>query len=599
MPVDNNSSLFISQGKDILILDADGRHGEHLANVLHEECLPQVAHNSREAIALIQKQPAALLLFAGDLPDMTQIEFIKFSLAYAPQAGRILMVDPDQQGFSGLVRSDRPGIELLPNNCPAWVTQQTVHRLLENRRLLAENAALTTQYRDLFKTTLSAMTDILEAKDPYTYGHSYRVSQYALAIARQLKLNQKDLEDLEIGGLLHDIGKIGIPESVLHKAGKLTEAEFSIVKAHPNRGYLMLWRLPGMGRALDVVRFHHERYDGQGYPEGSKGDNTPLLARILSVADSYDAMTSNRPYRPAMTHAKAVFEVEKNIGVQFDPNIAGVFLEMREMGEIRQVIEGAMDLPVFSPVIRQAMLLINNPDTDIRQLSHLISSDSGIAAKVLRLANSVHYGLPRKITDMSQALAYIGLDELFRMIVLLSAQPALNRDKGLNLWAHTIETAYFAEILAKRVRNIDPHEAFVAGLLHDMGKSLLLYYFPKAYGRAMELAQSGTPTQIAEVMVFGIDHAEIGAWLMEHWEMPTDLCHAVRYHHVGDLSNKPLAHLVSLANGLAHLLNGGGRNDLLNTELFDRFQLTPADIPGIQQEVIANTRALKSMILES
>jgi putative nucleotidyltransferase with HDIG domain len=586
------------RGNEILIIDADQLRAARLQKCLQHSSTPHVAHNSKEAVEFVQRNPVNILLFAGSVSDMTEIDFLRFGLTYAPNADRILMANPEKIAILSSNLKKNIKYYLLPNDCTDWEVQQFVDCVCDNQRLSEDNANLGLQFQDLLKTTLSAMTDILEAKDPYTSGHSYRVSQYALAIARQMKLPKKDIHDLEIGGLLHDIGKIGIPESVLHKSGKLTDEEYRVIKNHPSRGYMMLWRLPGMMRSLDVVRYHHERYDGQGYPEGIKGKKTPLLARILSVADSYDAMTSSRPYRPAMTHADAVLEVEKNSGSQFDPDVANVFLKLREMGEIRQVIEGAIDLPAFSPVIRQAMLVINSPKWNIRQLADLLSSDQAITAKVMRLANSVAYGLPQKISGIDQALAYIGMDELFRIIVLISAQPALNQEKGLALWTHTIETAYCAEILSRREPNIDDHEAFLAGLFHDMGKSLLLHYFPKAYERAMEMTKAGTPVQIAEVMVFGIDHAEIGAWLMEHWEMPTDLCNAVRYHHAGDMSNKPLIHVVTLANSLAHILYNGTPNILFSSDLFDRFHLTPDDFPAIQNEVDARTKILKSLILE-
>jgi len=175
-----------------------------------------------------------------------------------------------------------------------------------------------------------AFSEALDAKDQYTAGHSRRVMEYSIAIAQRMKLSENEIERLKKSALLHDIGKIGIPDVVLHKKTKLTEDEFAVIKSHPEIGATILKSIKSFKDFVPSVYHHHERYDGKGYPQGIQGEKIPLHARIIAVADSFDAMTSNRPYRDAFLLEAALSELEKNRGIQFDPYIAGVFLKIFE-----------------------------------------------------------------------------------------------------------------------------------------------------------------------------------------------------------------------------------------------------------------------------
>jgi len=194
--------------------------------------------------------------------------------------------------------------------------------------------------RSLFIRTTIALASAIEAKDQYTAGHTERVTKYALSIARQMTANGSAqfplgfLEDLHIAGLLHDIGKIGIPESILCKTGKLTEDETIIMKQHTLRGVEILRPLTELEECLKGVKYHHERYDGKGYPEGLKAEEIPLIAAVISVADTLDAMTTDRPYRKALTTPAAIIEIKKNSGVQFNPLVVRALVELVEMGRI-------------------------------------------------------------------------------------------------------------------------------------------------------------------------------------------------------------------------------------------------------------------------
>ncbi len=181
-------------------------------------------------------------------------------------------------------------------------------------------------------TALLALSQAIEARDPYTRGHSARVSRVACAVGVRLGWEEPRLAVLRLGGALHDIGKLVVSEAVLQKAGPLTEEELAEVRLHPEAGARLASVDLTLHPALPGVLFHHERWDGRGYPTGIAGEEIPLQARILAVADSFDAMTSDRPYRRALAVKAAIAEVEGCAGTQFDPGVAAAFLEAWESG---------------------------------------------------------------------------------------------------------------------------------------------------------------------------------------------------------------------------------------------------------------------------
>jgi len=176
--------------------------------------------------------------------------------------------------------------------------------------------------------TIMAFSEALEARDQYTAGHSRRVMEYSKGIGQRMKLDKSDIEDLKRSALLHDIGKIGIPDIVLNKKTKLTDEEYTTIKSHPEKGAGILKYIKAFKDLVPAVYHHHERYDGEGYPEGVKGAAIPLHARIIAIADTFDAMTSSRSYRNALSFRSALSELERNKGVQFDPDIADIFIEI-------------------------------------------------------------------------------------------------------------------------------------------------------------------------------------------------------------------------------------------------------------------------------
>ena len=175
---------------------------------------------------------------------------------------------------------------------------------------------------------LSVLSGAIEARDPYTRGHSARVTALAEAIAQRLGWSEERLDSLRVGGPLHDIGKLAISDEVLRKEGRLDDHELAEIREHPKIGAKLLLRVAALREAIPYVLYHHERWDGTGYPSGKAGEEIPLEARVLAIADAFDAMTSDRPYRRALTREQALAEVERCSGTQFDPRVAAVFLEL-------------------------------------------------------------------------------------------------------------------------------------------------------------------------------------------------------------------------------------------------------------------------------
>ena len=186
---------------------------------------------------------------------------------------------------------------------------------------------------------ISALTAAIDAKDHYTFDHSKNVARYAASLAVGVGLNDEQVRTIYAAGLLHDIGKISIPEEILRKTGKLTDSEYDVMKSHVNSSIEMIRHLPDMDYLIPAVLGHHERWDGRGYPRGIQGEEIPLSARCLSIADAFDAMITDRPYRKGLPVDYAIQQLREGAGRQFDPQLAPVFAQMVEERQIPLAVD--------------------------------------------------------------------------------------------------------------------------------------------------------------------------------------------------------------------------------------------------------------------
>jgi HD-GYP domain-containing protein (c-di-GMP phosphodiesterase class II) len=216
----------------------------------------------------------------------------------------------------------------------------------------SERWTATLELHRAYRGTVMLLVDVVEFDDDYTAEHSRSVVELARGVAQEIGMDKYELQELEFAALLHDVGKIAIPKEILHKPAALTDSEFEVMKTHTIEGQFMLDRIGGLlGRVGEVVRSCHERWDGKGYPDGLKGEDIPLPARVVFVCDAYNAMTTTRPYRAALPHEKAIAELVTNAGTQFDPEVVTAMLRVMETGaaeapptdHIRAMLAGAQE----------------------------------------------------------------------------------------------------------------------------------------------------------------------------------------------------------------------------------------------------------------
>ena len=223
-----------------------------------------------------------------------------------------------------LLAGDKTGPDTAASNIDIKLLGATAAHMA----IFLENATLYDNLNAMFLGTLEALTASIDAKDRYTCGHSRRVAHLTQALAQAIGLDEYTVSRCNIAGLVHDVGKIGVPEAVLVKPGKLDAQEFAWIRKHPEIGYRILKDIPQLDDILPGVLYHHERWDGKGYPQGLAGESIPLVARLIGLADSFDAMSSNRTYRSALSRAQVLGEIEKCAGSQFDAELARAFLKL-------------------------------------------------------------------------------------------------------------------------------------------------------------------------------------------------------------------------------------------------------------------------------
>jgi HD-GYP domain-containing protein (c-di-GMP phosphodiesterase class II) len=297
-------------------------------------------------VALTLAVPTAILVAIGGPPSpVTHVFYLPVVLAavlYGPRAGVLI-------GAFSAALAEPLTLLLLGDTVDlgnGWLVRAAAMMLVGwvcgslTRSLLDRVAALETVNEE----TIFAFVRAIDARDPYTARHSEKVAGYAVALAHALDLPPADCQRIHLAGLLHDVGKVGLERSILHKPGKLTDAEWAQVREHPALSAHIIGAVSRFAPYVAGARHHHERFDGAGYPDGLAGAAIPLDARILAVADAYDAMTSDRSYRPALSHDEAIRRLEADAGVQFDPACVRVFAALEHDGR------GPADEPLVPPL---------------------------------------------------------------------------------------------------------------------------------------------------------------------------------------------------------------------------------------------------------
>ena len=317
----------------ILLVDDEVNNIQLLKRALRGKYNILTASEGREGLEILKNNLDKIALIISDhkMPVMEGTEFLRRANEIAPDVIKILLT-----GFTD--------VEILTdavNTCNLfqYITKPfdpnelatIVASGIEKYNLSSSRSLMLRDLKELFYKTIKSISNTLDAKDAYTHGHSLRVTLYSLMLAKTIEPeNEKFLEEVEVAGILHDIGKISIPQRVLCKPGKLTDEEFAIMKTHPSCSKKLVQNIKQLENVGFYVQSHHERWDGTGYPNGLKGEQIPLCARIVAIADTYDAMTSTRSYRNALTHEIAITEIKNCKGTQFDPYLAEIFIQMSD-----------------------------------------------------------------------------------------------------------------------------------------------------------------------------------------------------------------------------------------------------------------------------
>jgi putative two-component system response regulator len=536
----------------LMIVDDEQANLRLLERLFRRDYQVVTADSGEEALRLLAQHDVALLITDQRMPGMTGIELIKHAASLRPQMVRIILTG--YTDVSALVEA------LNCRQVYKYVTKPwhnddlrlTVTRALEyyetNRarhELRHQNQRLSARLKEMTRGFVRTIADALEAKDEYMHGHARRVSGYAVALGRRLGLDGVALEQLELAAFLHDIGKIGTPDALLLKPAPLTNEERAIMQLHPERGARMLAGIPDIQDVIAAVRHHHENYDGTGYPEGLSSAQIPFAARIIHVADAYDAMTSPRPFRQAMTHEQTLAQLEESAGTDFDPEVVRTLAGLETIAQIRRTIaDGSYDA-----LLQPATHTLDAYDYTPEELQRLVETEPALAIAVLRGTNTHADAQPT--TRLDEACARLGTDRLRELLArrwLMGACEYRASDEETRMQA--VRCAVAARLLAERTKLIAPQAAYTLGLLHDAGELLLRALFPAEMAALHVLPADARVEQ--EVALFGVDHAQIGQWLLEACGVPRQLSALVLTHHDVIRINAPGALLLHLATVIAH-----------------------------------------------
>lgn len=326
----------------ILIVDDEVEITEILADLLSEEYECIRAGSAEQALALLNEHEFQLVISDITMPGMSGLEMIPHAKALSPET--VVVMISGMQTVESAIRALRLGaFDYLMKPFDLRQVEAVVKRALEHHDLVVAKQRYENHLEELveqrtaeldralnslegaYRSTLKALTAALETRDSETHGHSERVVSYSLRLGREYGLNNDEMKSLEFGSLLHDIGKIGVPDSILRKPAKLTEEEWVRMREHPLHGQQILRGIEFLQGAARVVAQHHEQWDGSGYPLGLRGADIDICARIFSVADAFDAITSDRVYRRGKSYEAAAQELDDWAGRQFDPKVVEAF----------------------------------------------------------------------------------------------------------------------------------------------------------------------------------------------------------------------------------------------------------------------------------
>lgn len=316
------------QTYSILFLDDDINNLDLLKNTFSQNYTVYKALNYDEAFSLLEEYPINIVITDYKLPHLNGVEFLKEVYEKYPDTIRILITTyTDPAILIDAINSGKIN-QFIKKPYNHEELKQIIDSLVTKNKLKIDNINIINSYNELFAGTISAIIEALDAKDSYTLGRSKRVTFLVVHLLKQMNLSEIEGSKICLASLLHNIGMIGVPESILNKTTPLTDEEYGIIKNHVNYGIYILKDIKQLAPVLDIIKYHHEKYDGTGYPYGIKGDEIPIGSMIIAISDTYDSIISNRPYKEKLSHDKALEIIKEMSGTQFNPAVVDAFLQI-------------------------------------------------------------------------------------------------------------------------------------------------------------------------------------------------------------------------------------------------------------------------------
>lgn len=398
--------------KRILAVDDSEMNLRLVENIIKKDYQPVLVQSGAEAISYLKENTVDLILLDLIMPEMDGIE--TYDQLRGLENGRnvpVIFLTADTESESEIVCLKKGAADFVRKPFLPEVVQNRIRRVLEldelTRCLERKVMEKTAQIEKMTFETIATISSMIEAKDSYTKGHSVRVAEYSAGIAEGAGWSESAIQNLRYIALLHDIGKVGIPDNVLNKPGKLTDEEFGVIKSHTNIGGDILKEIKSIPEVEAGAKYHHERYEGTGYPCGLTGDEIPAVARIIGIADAFDAMNSKRVYRDSLSPERIREELVNGRGTQFDPNFLDIFLKLFDEGKLK-VKENVIAEP--KTVSEESNFLMNRILKNLEEKARRKEAPDYLTGLMNRHAGEAK--IVQAMREMPGCLAFVDLDNL-------------------------------------------------------------------------------------------------------------------------------------------------------------------------------------------
>jgi len=460
------------------------------------------------------------------------------------------------------------------------------------------------QAGNIFKETVNALLSVIETYDSALKERSERVASQCLMSCRKLNLSKKESERIYFAGLLHDIGMFCLPAEMFNKKVGLTEDELAMLKLHPAAGAKILSNISFLKEVVPIVRHHHEKFDGSGYPDGLKGKDIPYGSRILALADFCDVLISGRPYKDKKVIEEIIEEVKKESGKHFDPELVEEFEQVLKLKDAidgaakrnkeedkKEVIEltvkdiilrmkkGKISLPSLPQVVQDVQAAIDSITSTTEDIAKIIETDSVISLRLISISNSAVYRGTDKIETVRQAVPRLGLKQTKGIVVAIANKGIYQTDNVERkeilekMWLHALACAYASRMIGEKLKEPNIDDLFLMGLTHDIGKVML-------FKPLTDLLDKSTTFDVAEVMESITEaHCNLGGILLGKLGFSEDFVRMATMHNNEKFTEATLKYILIIS--LANLLTRKMGFSLYEGEDIDLAELDQAKLLGL------------------